>query len=174
MKNTILAAVAISASAGLASAQLTHTFDLSGLASEGSFGANFLITSLVHDFGGAGFVSQVSWDVTFEAFNPSYASEAQIAIDTTDDTSFDADIDPGDYGAPDAPGVFSYSGTIAANSVSSDGLVYLTLYESFNDTSVNPDAVYAQGSWVTVTFVPAPGALALLGLGGLATVRRRR
>jgi hypothetical protein len=65
-----------------------------------------------------------------------------------------------------------YSGSISASSVSSDGLVFLTLYDSFVDDTI--DHVYGAGSTVTVTFIPAPGAAALLGLGGLVAVRRRR
>ena len=95
---------------------------------------------------------------------------------TNDDSSLDADLDAAAFGAADASGVFSYSGSVAANSFSSDGIVYLTTYESFNDTSTNPDAIYAQGSFVTVTFeaVPAPAGIAALGLGGLVATRRRR
>lgn len=165
--------VALAGAAVVASAD-TYTFDLSGLTSDGGFLDNWMITSLMHDFGSEGTVVGVEWDVAFEAFSPSWQSEAVISIDTTDDQSFDADIDPFFYGAPDAPGVFSYSDSMAAASYSSDGLVYLTLWEFFND-GIAPDAIYLSGSYVTVHFeaIPAPGSLALLGLGGLVARRRR-
>lgn len=161
--------IAILATAGIASAD-THTFDISGLEVDGGFGDNFF--TMVHDFGFAGTVTNVAWDVNFETVGASWESEAQIAIDTDDDASFDADIDPGLFGAADAPGAFAYNGSISANTVSSNGLVYLTLYDTFDDAGI--DHVYGAGSFVTVTYIPAPGAAALLGLGGLVAARRRR
>ncbi len=166
MKTTIIAIVA---AAGVATAA-DHTFDISGLSVDEGFGAEFF--TMVHDFGFAGTVTNVAWDVNYEALGGSWASEAQIAIDTDDDASLDADVNPADYGAGDAPGVFAYSGSISAASASSNGLVYLTLYDSFDDAGV--DHVYGAGSFVTVTYIPAPGAAALLGLGGLVATRRRR
>jgi hypothetical protein len=174
MKKFVAAAVvgfglsAAAASAGV----VTHTFDISGLASDLAFGGAF--PTLTHDFGVPGTVVGVAWDVNYESFSPSWISEAQIAIDSNDDLSLDGDIDPSAYGAGDVPGLFAYSGSIPANTVSSDGLVFLTLWESFTD-GVTPDALYGSNSTVTVSFlVPAPGAAALLGLGGLVAIRRRR
>jgi hypothetical protein len=40
-----------------------------------------------------------------------------------------------------------------------------------SDNFQNPDEV---GDFDNVSVIPAPGALALLGLGGLAAARRRR
>lgn len=163
-------AIAASAQAGIVS----YTFDISGLASEGSFGDNF--PTLTHNFGSAGTVIDVSFEVNATMTSPSWSSELQIAIDTTDDASFDGDIDMSAWGGVDNSAPFAGFGTLAASSVSSDGLVFLTLYESFNDGVPNPDAVYGNGSTVTVRYqlVPAPGAAALLGLGGFAAFRRRR
>lgn len=152
---------------------VTHTFDISGLGSAGGFFDSF--PTLTHDFGGMGTVVGVEWDVNYIAHDPSYASEAILSVDTTDDQTFDADIDSYFYGAPDAPGSFAFSGSIAANSISSDGLVFLTLWEYYDD-GISPDATYGAGSWVTVSYdlVPAPGTAALMGLAGLAGIRRRR
>lgn len=168
-----LAIIALAGFATAATADL-YTFDISGLGSELDYGSAF--PTLTHDFGSAGTVVGVSWDVNYESFSPSWNNEAQIAIDTTDDNSLDGDIDPGLYGAGSNSGFFAYSGSIGANSVSSDGLVFLTLWESFLDGTPNPDALYGANSTVTVEFtrVPAPGALALLGLGGVGMIRRRR
>ena len=101
--------IAILATAGIASAD-TYTFDISGLEVDGGFGDNFF--TMVHDFGFAGTVTNVSWDVNFETVGASWESEAQIAIDTDDDNSLDADIDPGLFGAADAPGAFAYNGNL--------------------------------------------------------------
>jgi hypothetical protein len=176
---TLCAAIA-AASATTASAE-SYTFDISGLTTNAGFGPSF--PTLTYDFGVEGTVIGVEFDVNFESFDPSWQSEVQIAIDTDDDLSFDADLDMLAFGAPDSPGDFAASGAIAANTFSSNGLVYLTLYESFNDGSVDPDALFGSGSLVTVLFtptavpIPEPSSMALciLGLaGGLAVGIRRR
>ncbi len=166
----VCAGGAAAASAGI----LSHTFDITGLASSTGFGGAF--PTLTHDFGVPGTVIMVLVDVNYEAFSPSWVSEAQIAVDTDDDSSFDGDVDPADFGAPDSSGVFAYVAAVGASSVSSNGLVHLTLYESFNDGAVDPDAIYRGGSTVTVRYdaIPAPGALALAGAAGLAAGMRRR
>lgn len=153
-----------------------YTFDISGLSTDAGFGASF--PTLTHDFGVAGTVVEVSFDVNYESFDPSWLSEVIISIDTDDDDSFDGDIDMFFYGAPDDPGTFAASDTISAESVSSNGLVYLTLWEFFADSGVSPDATFGAGSTVTVTFtpVPEPSSLALMGIGvaGTLAVARRR
>ena len=55
------------------------------------------------------------------------------------------------------------------------GQVLLQWYETFNDINPGPDGIYQSGT-VTIEFtlIPAPGALALLGVAGLASRRRRR
>lgn len=165
---------AIVASASVSHAALvSYSFDISGLGSDGDFvlGA----PTLTHDFGGMGTVVGVDWDVNFTAHDPSWMSDPQIAIDTTDDISFDGDIDPFIFGAPNEPGFFAYSGSMLTDSFSSDGMVFLSLYEFFDD-DIAPDATYGADSIVTVTYdlVPAPGAAALIGFAGLAGLRRRR
>jgi hypothetical protein len=153
-----------------------YTFDLSGLSTDAGFVDSF--PTLTHDFGSAGTVVEVSFDVNYESFDPSWLSEMIISVDTDDDLSLDGDIDMFFYGAPDNPGTFSASDTISAASFSSNGLVYLTIWEFFADSGVSPDATFGAGSTVTVTFtpVPEPSGLALLGIGvvGTLAVARRR
>ena len=164
-------AATIVASAGAAFAGSSHTFDLSGIGVEGGYLDNIGITSLVHDFGSAGKITNISWDVNYESISPSWNSELAMSIDT--DSGF-FDIIAGDYGAGDNPGPYAFSGSEDVSIDTADGLVLLTLWETFNDTSVDPDSVFGAGSSLTVTFVPAPGAVALLGMGGLVATRRRR
>lgn len=164
-------ATVLACSAGIAAAGGSHTFDLSGIGVEGSFGDNFGVTSLVHDFGSAGKITNISFDVNFESISPSWNSELVMSFDT--DSGF-GDIAAADYGALDAPGAFAFSDSIDLSLDTLDGLFILTLWETFNDFTPNPDSVFGQGSSFTVTFVPAPGAAALLGLGGLVATRRRR
>lgn len=170
-----IAMVAVLGLAASVQAQVvSHTFDISGLVSEGSFGDNF--PTLTHNFGAPGTVIGVSFSVFAAMNSPSWSEELQIAIDTIDDTSFDGDIDMSLWGGVANSNPFAGAGALPASSISSDGDVFLTLYESFNDSAPNPDAIYGPGSSVTVEYrlVPAPGAMAILGLGGVVALRRRR
>ncbi|MEO1585496.1 MAG: PEP-CTERM sorting domain-containing protein [Planctomycetota bacterium] len=168
MKAKIAIASAVVAYAGLATGQLTHTYDISGLSAEGGFGAEF--PTLTHDFGVAGSISQIDYDVTWESFDPSFGSEFVISIDTDLGNFFEPVT-----GAANAPGVYSYVDTVTfLPGFDSDGIVFLTLYETFSD-AISPNATVSTGS-VTVTYipVPAPASAALLGAGGLLAARRRR
>ena len=137
--------------------------------------------TLTHDFGFAGTIVQLDFEVNYKSFEPSWRSEVRIALDTDDDISADADLDMSKFGAPKSPGDFSASGSVGASSISSNGLVYLTVYESFADEA-NPDARFGAGSFVTVTYmaaVPEPSPMVLCGFGLLAGVlmlriRKRR
>ena len=52
--------------------------------------------------------------------------------------------------------------------------VYTVAVASFLSTLPFPGAGYDFDITVTVSTIPAPGALALLGLAGMCTLRRRR
>jgi uncharacterized protein (TIGR03382 family) len=136
--NKMTIATALIASAGAALAGGSHTFDVSGIGVDGGYFDNVGITSLMHDFGSAGKITNISWDLNYESLSPSWQSEMSFSIDTT------------------------------------DGLVLLTLWEAFDDSAISPDSIFGAGSTITVSFIPAPGAAALLGLGGLVATRRRR
>ena len=59
--------------------------------------------------------------------------------------------------------------------IGADGILTMEFWESYNDHVGAADAKYTGGS-VTIEYneIPAPGALALLGLAGIAGTRRRR
>jgi len=171
----VLSVCALCAALGAPAANaavLTHTFDIGGLASEGSYLANF--STLTHSFGVSGTVISVAFDINATMTAPSWSEELQIAIDTNLDSSVDGNLNMSLFGGVNNSSPFAAAGSIAANSLSSDGDVFLTLYESFDDATPNPDAVYGLRSSVTVEFetaavaVPVPASLALLGAGLLA------
>ena len=175
MKHVLSIGAVLSMAAGANAGLLTtHTFDLSGLTSNGGFFDAF--PSAQFDFGVAGTITHVEFDVNYTSNDPSWLSEAVVFVDGQFDGLGDfIAFSAGDYGAPDTAGIFQYSDSFAT-SIISDGVVSVTLTESFNDESVDPDAVYGAGSFLRVTFaaVPAPGALGLMGLGGIVALRRRR
>lgn len=157
--------------AARASADVVHTFDIGGLSTDAGFFDSF--PTLTHDFGVAGTIVLFEFDVTYESFAPSWMSEVAISVDTNDDFSLDADAFMSDYGATNSAGVFSASDSLAANSFSSDGLVFLTLWDTFADTGAVPDATFFAGSFVRVTYrssvaaVPEPSSLVLCALGSV-------
>lgn len=199
------AAVAMLAAASTAVAGTASiTFDLS----------NVLVTNPIHPSitlpAGAGSVTSVDWNLTYDAgiSSISWASEIQlelVAPGASSNGTFGtgAGSPPGgvalntpsagntyiwgtngagswapaftpdtNFGWPDSSTTNSNAGsTNALNGVSSGGTWTLNIFDSYNDT---PDqGRFAQGSFITVNYVPEPSTIALLGLAGLALIRRR-
>ena len=169
MKTATLA-LAVSAGAAFAGAS-THTFDLIGLEADCGYAENVGLTSLVHDFGSAGTITNLSFEIKFRSNDPSWASEFAMTVDTDLGST---DILASGYGAPDAPGVFYFTDSIDVSIDSSDGLILLTLWDSFQDLAADPDVSMGYPSWLTVTYIPGPGAMALLAAGGMLACPRRR
>ncbi|MGJ8637407.1 MAG: hypothetical protein ACSHX5_11225 [Phycisphaerales bacterium] len=60
--------------------------------------------------------------------------------------------------------------------VGADGILDIEFFESFDDVADAIDATFGAGSSIQIQYetIPAPGAAAMLGLGGLVAGRRRR
>ncbi len=176
----------IIAIAGLATAASAQTvIDLSGINVDGASPTSFTVFQGDHgamttlDF-------ELFVDVGGVAGNASWGSEVVISLThvasgftfTADgsDTNF-ADLGADDltFGWGNSGGIFSFSGSVDMSGMGpSDtyGDWQITLLDEFDDTGI--DHTYLQGSTITINKVPAPGALAVIGLGGLALSRRRR
>lgn len=156
----------------------TLTIDISGVSSGDAQGSpiNEMLTSF---FPSQFQITGVSWDLNIETIGASWLSEANIRLHNSDETgSFT--FAPG-VGF-DNPGTMNFVGFIdlvalgADFTTNADNLLNIEFFESFDDVPGGIDAFYQSGSSLTIHLkkVPAPGSLALLGLGGLVAARRRR
>lgn len=173
MKKTIALAV-IAATAGLASAD-TMVIDVSGTQFFDAFGdsSNTILSVLV---GASASITNISWDLNLTTFTdpnasfPSWASEANI--------DFNGLLNLQISGTADGVINENNAGTADVSLVlGADGLLNMEFYESFDDSADNADSAMKDNSTITLTgtgFVPTPGSMAVLGLGGLVAGRRRR
>lgn len=168
MKKTI-ALAAVVAAAGLANAD-TLVIDVSGMNSWGFQGdaQNEILSVLV---GVGANITGISWDVNLTTFDVSWADENTMTFEGA------LSVNPG---AGDAFTVFNqnYAGSTGGVALSGDGMLDIEFHEvGFDDVVGGIDSTYEAGSSITLTgtnFVPTPGSLAVLGLGGLVAGRRRR
>ncbi|MBL4697876.1 MAG: PEP-CTERM sorting domain-containing protein [Phycisphaerales bacterium] len=167
MKKT-LALAAIVATAGMATGQ-TLVIDVSGAQSFGFQGDP--INEIMNVLVGAGAnITNIAWDVNLTTFGVSWAEENTMGF-----FGNSVAINPG---LGDAFTVINanYAGSMATNfTLGGDGNLDIEFYEvGFDDNAGAVDSLYESGSTVTITYTPAPSALAVLGLGGLVAGRRRR
>ena len=183
MKKLLLsAAFAASALAATSADAATLVIDLEDVysyASEGSFD-NVLWT---FDIGANSHVTGIAYDVTLEAFAPSWLSELVVSFLST---SFNGVyLTPGF--ADTDPGVASYADSAYLPdfgldfTVDADGLLWLEFFEDFDDGSVDPDGVW--NGTLTITYEPTatPGipepatwGLMIAGFGLVGFAARRR
>jgi len=130
-------------------------------------------------------MTSIGWNVNISTFGESWLSEAQIYFD--DNIAPDGTglfLRPGaGSGFPgsanfDSMGQIDLTDNAIPNIVLANGILRLEFGESFDDVAGAADAIFDSGSTLFVgvleTAVPAPGAAAVLGLAGIAGLRRRR
>lgn len=156
----------------------TMLIDLSGFNSWDTKGSPFN-ESLVIPFPSRFQITGISWDLTIETIGGSWLSEPNIRLFNTDETGGFTFV-PG-IGF-DNSGIMTFVGSIDLVAsgddftTNTDNLLNIEIFESFDDFPGGIDALFQNGSSLTIHLkkVPAPGSLALLGLGGLVATRRRR
>jgi hypothetical protein len=180
-KSALIAAVA---AVGIASGAHADTLfvNMAGWQSDAGFPG--FGTSTTVDIGAGSTITNIEFtNFVFEAFAASWT--ADLAVGVSDGpapftVSYWESQVPGNSNAPGVLGpvnaAFDNPGLYLSDEGFStvDGLLVVYVYELFNDT-VAPDAIVSSGGiTITYTAIPAPGAVALLGLAGLVGSRRRR
>lgn len=151
--------------------------NVDGVVSNGVSGSEIVLTlDLATALGGpAGApvrVDGIGWDVTIEAFSPSWLSEASV--------DFNGEVVLTVGVGDDVSGTMSYSSGGIVDLVGlgldftiPDGILVLTFFETFNDFFVEPDAAWS-GTISVSAEVPEPGTLALFLIAGLGLVAGSR
>ncbi len=175
MKKT-LAVLALSGLAAAASADVL-VINISGWdANTGYGGGN---SSANFNLGVGTTIDSAEYDVSWTAPSPSWSSELVLSLN--DSIAFIGgfyDAAPGSVGGP---GSESGAGNFAAAPggiaggpfVLTTGDLYVEIYDTFDDGFNGQQHIDSGTITVYYTPVPAPGALALLGVAGLAARRRR-
>ena len=181
MKAHTLAATTVATVAGLAVTASAGTIDidLTGFSSYGSLGDLLNSTVDLTDIPVGEAILTISWDnvVGDGAGGPSWGNEMAFAIFEGENYLGYINFFPSE-GSATAGGVWGPASgglDLSANEIvnTGDGLS-LEFFELYDD-GPGLNSTYTSGT-LTVTYgaIPAPGALALLGLAGLAGGRRRR
>ena len=119
-------------------------------------------------------ILNVTWDLTLTTYGGSYASEATILVRDGQNNRL-AFLYPA-FGDDFSVTGATYQGSIDWTLTGEDFVLgfdtlRLEFYEAFDDNFEAVDAVWNG----TITFnVPTPGAMGLLGIGGILATRRRR
>ena len=171
MKKTI-AAAAFAAIAGSAVAGNSMTLDIGGTNSWGFQGASSN-ESLSVFLGAGASITSISWDVTLTTVGLSWLDEATIGFEGGL-AGGGAEVMPG-FGDAFTGSFVNYTGSTGGVALSADGILDIEFYEvGFDDNAGAIDTIYEAGSSITINYIPTPGALAVLGMGGLVAGRRRR
>jgi len=154
----------------------TMVLDVSGMQFNDAAGSplNQIMSVLI---GVGAEVTGIAWDVNLTSIGASWASEAVMGFEGQINLTVAGDANPV-TNVNYASGVVDLSDNGLPNiTVGADGILDIEFFESFVDNGGTGDNFFEAGSTVTIVgtnFVPTPGSLAVLGLGGLVAGRRRR
>lgn len=184
----LITTVAAGLAFGTSSAKADYyDIDLSGFASYAGFGFSNN-TSLYLDFGAGTLITGFDYsNLSFTTANGSWLSEFTLSLNNSDASGFidwspSTTDDVGTFG-PEAgswgglTGMEGYYGPGAPFALLPDGILWVTVYEAYNDAGTAVDATVTSGTLrVYYTSVPEPATASLLGLGllGLTFWRKNR
>lgn len=190
MRRSIIAALAVAGAASAAGAAgIVVPFNVAGIQSFDALGDSSNTVVLFDAAAALGLPSGTSvtmngigWDVAVFAdpnvgpFGGSWISEIRVAFrDSANLNGFNLTPAAGNVPGPGsgASAVIKLDTVPLPEIILADGILRLEFFDSFDDA-----ADVADGAWVSgvlnLQFVPAPGAAALAGMGGLLVARRRR
>jgi hypothetical protein len=138
-------------------------------------------TAFLIDLGGGNpvYVNGIGWNTTHQTTSPSWLSEFRTEF-TDNPTTLGVGLNVSGTAAPGGPennssGIVDLVG-LALDFTLADGMLLLSFWDTFDDFGGGVEGTLLAGSTydLQVKIIPAPGALALLGLGGVAAIRRRR
>ncbi len=157
----------------------TLVLDVSGMSFNDAPGSalNEILSVFI---GVGGEVTGIGWDVNLTSIGASWANEAVMGFEGQVNLTVAADANPVsnmNY----ASGIVDLSDDAGLPNITvgADGILDIEFSESFVDNGGTGDNFFEAGSTITIVgtgsgFVPTPGSLAVLGLGGLVAGRRRR
>lgn len=125
--------------------------------------------TILNVFVGAGAtITNIAWNVNLTTLGISWADENTMTFNGAQS------VNPG-LGDAFTVSNANYAGSAASGIVlDGSGMLSIEFHEvGFDDNANAVDSFYNSGT-ITISYVPAPGALAVLGLGGLVAGRRRR
>ncbi len=127
-------------------------------------------------------VTGLDWDVEIQTtlagpFGGSWLSEARItfgSIATPNIVGLRPGAGVNTGGTQRFAGGVNFVDVALPDIILADGIMRLELNETFDDAAGEIDANYLAQSFVSLRAIPSPGAIALMGMGGLIIARRRR
>lgn len=177
---TLITAGAVLALTGAASAGGSNfmDIDLAGWFVEGAYLNPANTSSTISMPVGAQIIGAEYIDLDFESFGIAWNSEFRLSLNDGDD--FGAFWDAGINGTGNNTAQYGpVSGTFADadNQIGgpfeiTTGELYVETYATFSGST--DDFHVVNGGMLRIEWIPTPGAAGLLGLAGLAAVRRRR
>lgn len=155
------------------------TIDVSGIDHVNVQGSNFSRVIELDIGAGDLAVGGIAWDLWATTSNPDFLESARISIVNSEGNG--VTIAPFQYTMEQrgdgSNGYHSY-GELDLNRYllgfpERDGLLRIEFHLTSNPVA-GPELTYLDESTLSVEVVPAPGSMALLGMGGVAAARRRR
>lgn len=160
-----------------AGATATITIDISGIETFDEFGSLSNTAFDTFIMSGAHIVG-LGWDVQQSTIGASWLSDMTISFGSTSAAA--VWLTPSGTGASgtesnSSAGILDLVGQTLDFFLDADGMLSMEFFESFVDDAGFAEGAFLNGSSVQIQYIiPAPGALAMLGLGGLVAGRRRR
>lgn len=166
-------------SGGVFGERAVHVINVQGTPSMEGIG-NPLNFVGIYNLGANAHITGIGWDVELQTVaSGSWLSEMVVNFGSTSAVNVNLTVGIGDNSSGlsfySSGGIVDLVGLGLDFNLDGDGLMRSEFFESFNDAPGLIDGLWKGGFLrIEYTVVPAPSAMALLGMGGLLAARRRR